>query len=390
MSLTTTIKDTLQDCNLNFLIGSGLSRPFLPTLGQIELLLTALAGREDISTDHSQLIRASLYKKYFDDVICPNLKLLVPVPETAAIRNNYDAFLKTVNSVLLRRKTTIIGKSANLFTTNVDIFIDRSLEDLGLEYNDGFTGRFRPRFTLSNFKKSHFMKSSHYDNTSELPVFNLLKLHGSLSWALNGKNVEFSCDLAHVKEVEGKAIHPDHILEVPDDATIDSLVAAATGKTPDASTEAFLESYEKLLVVVNPTKDKFKHTLLNQTYYELLRLYSNELEKENTVLFAMGFSFADEHIAEITLRSANSNPTLVIYVIAHSSEARDVIEARLGSRAVNANIKVIAPDRAQDGSDSFNYDFENINKRIINPVLHEVESAGSVSGEQEADPQVSQ
>jgi hypothetical protein len=384
---TATIKDTLQDCNLNFLVGSGLSRPFLPTLGKIEQLLTELTERDNISGDTSHLIRASLYKKYFDDVICPNLKVLESSAETTDIRNNYNTFLKTINSVLLRRKTTIIGKSANLFTTNIDIFIDKALEELGLEYNDGFTGRFQPRFGLSNFKKSHFMKSSHYDNTSELPVFNLLKLHGSLSWALSGKDIAFSCDLAHVEQIESKSINPNNILVIPDDATIDSLVAAAAGKSTDASTQAFVDAYEKLLIVVNPTKDKFKHTLLNQTYYELLRLYSNELEKESTVLFAMGFSFADEHISEITLRAANSNPTLIIYVIAYNTETRDVIEGRLGSHAVNANIRVIGPDRLDDGADSFQYDFENINRRILNPVLHEVESVGSVSdGPQAATP----
>lgn len=379
MSITTTIKDTLQDCNLNFLIGSGLSRPFLPTLGPLELLLTGLAGREDISADQSKLIRASLYKKYFDAVICPNLHILASDPATAAVQEHYSTFLRTINSVLLRRKTTIIGKTANVFTTNIDIFIDKALDVLGLEYNDGFAGRFQPHFSLSNFKKSHFIRSAHYDNTSELPVFNLLKLHGSLSWALNDSRVEFSGTLSHVQAVDvaSQAIDPAHIITVPDDATIDSLITAAAGRTPDASTEAFLEAYEKLLIIVNPTKEKFKHTLLNQTYYELLRLYSNELEKENTVLFAMGFSFADEHISEITLRSANSNPTLVVYVIAHSGDARADLEARLASHAVNGNIKIVAPDTAEDGTDVFKYDFATINQKIIGPVLHEVESAGA-------------
>ena len=31
-----TLKDYVQSANINFLIGSGLSRPFLPTLGNIE------------------------------------------------------------------------------------------------------------------------------------------------------------------------------------------------------------------------------------------------------------------------------------------------------------------------------------------------------------------
>lgn len=373
------IKDTIQDCNLNFLVGSGLSRPFLPTLGSIEALLTELEDRDDITAEIKKLIRASLYKKYFDAVIKDNVKVLAADPAADEVRGNYQTFLKAVNSVLLKRKVTLLSKEANIFTTNVDIFLDRALEDMNLEYNDGFNGRFNPKFSLSNFKKSHFKKSLHYDNTAELPVFNLLKLHGSLSWAIENKDVIFSCDLKHVKEIGSKIISPDHILDVPDDATIDSLVAASAGKSVDASTEAFLDAYEQLLIVVNPTKEKFKHTLMNQTYYELLRLYSNELEKENTVLFVMGFSFADEHICEITLRAANSNPTLIIYIIAHSTKAKEEIEARFGkSNIKNNNIEVVGPEQetGEDKTltDKFKYDFATINKDIFGQLLKKVDS----------------
>jgi len=40
-------------------------------------------------------------------------------------------------------------------------------------------------------------------------------------------------------------------------------------------------------MIVNPAKTKFEDTLLNQYYYDLLRIYSNELEKENSVLFVI-------------------------------------------------------------------------------------------------------
>ena len=372
------IRDTIQDCNLNFLIGSGLSRTFLPTLGSIEILLTELAERDNIDPDVKKLIRASLYKKYFDAVIKDNIKVLNSDPATKDVQENYKTFLKAINSVLLKRKVTLLSKEANIFTTNVDIFLDKALEDLNLEYNDGFNGRFNPKFSLSNFKKSHFKKSLHYDNTAELPIFNLLKLHGSLSWAIQDKDVIFSCNLNHIKEVESKTVSSDHILDVPDDATIDSLVTASDGKTVDATTEAFLDAYEKLLIVVNPTKEKFKHTLMNQTYYELLRLYSNELEKENTVLFVMGFSFADEHICEITLRAANSNPTLIINVIAHSTQAKIEIEERFGkSNIKNNNIEVFAPEQETDPEskqmkDKFKYDLATINKEVFGQLLERV------------------
>lgn len=90
----------------------------------------------------------------------------------------------------------------------------------------------------------------------------------------------------------------------------------------------FLNLYDKL-VIVNPTKEKFKFTTLNYIYYELLRMFSNELEKENSVLFVMGFSFADEHIREIVLRVLNANPTLLVCVFAHDDAAELAIKDNL-------------------------------------------------------------
>lgn len=373
------ITDTIESCNLNFLLGSGLSLPYLKTLGTIEALLTELEERDDIEPDTKKLIRVSLYKKYFDGVIAGNIHILDSSNGCETVLDNYLSFLKIINSILLKRKITILSKEVNLFTTNVDVFLEKALEVLSLEYNDGFNGRFKPRFSLSNFKKSRFKKSLHYDNTAELPVFNLLKLHGSLSWEVAQDDVVFSSDLKHIKKLTSLTIAPDHILDCQDDATIDSLIAAAADKTCDGTTDAFLEAYEKLLIIVNPTKEKFKHTLMNQTYYELLRLYSNELEKENTVLFVMGFSFADEHIREITLRAANSNPTLIIYVIAHSSKAKSEIEARFGQNTIkNNNIEVVSPEQQEsaDGApstDKFKYDLSTINEKILKRVLETVD-----------------
>ncbi len=371
------IKDIIQDCNINFLMGSGLSSPYLKTLGSIETLLSELEKRGELDSGVKKIIRASLYKKYFDEVIEKNPNILIPDADVLVVLEQYRFFLKALNSILLKRKVTLLSKEANIFTTNVDIFLEKALEDLNLEYNDGFNGRFEPKFSLSNFKKSHFKKSLHYDNTAELPVFNLSKLHGSLSWEIKNNDVIFSYGLEHIKKVAGKNIDSSKILPISDTSTIDTLIAAATGMAVDPSLDIFMEAYESLLIVVNPTKEKFKHTLMNQTYYELLRLYSNELEKENTVLFVMGFSFSDEHICEITLRAANSNPTLMIYVIAHSAKAKKEIGERFGKNNIkNNNIEIISPEQI-DGSDGlkkdeFKYDFPTINKKIIDVLLHKI------------------
>jgi hypothetical protein len=376
---TDTLKNTIQDCNLNFLLGSGLSCPFLRVLGNIETLLTEVEGAA-IDETQRKIIKTSLYKKYFDEIIAKNLEVLAGGIAANPVLLQYKALLRCLNSVLMKRKVTILSKEINLFTTNIDIFLEKALEELNLEYNDGFNGRFRPTFSLSNFKVSRFKRSLFYDKAAELPVFNLMKLHGSLSWEMEGNDsVIFSVSLKHVKEVAAKPLPADHLIDIPDTATLATLTGALAGKTAGAPTDAFMSAYEKLLLVVNPTKEKFRHTLMNQTYYELLRLYSNELEKENTVLFAMGFSFADEHIREITVRAANSNPTLMVYVIAYTTGAMGEIKDVLDTGGIrNNNVRIFGPDQEDDGHgvmvDKFAYDFANINEKVFADVLHSIEA----------------
>lgn len=379
------LKATMQDCNLNFLLGSGLSSPFLPTLGNYESLLTALDAQTNLSSTRSQLIRASIYKTYFDAVIKRNSLIIDSHASAASVLASYETFLKTLNAILLRRKSTILSKEVNLFTTNIDVFLEKALEDADLEFNDGFNGRFSPKFSLSHFKKTHFKKSLHYDNIAELPVFNLMKLHGSLSWQLNQQSIAFAQGLKQVKTLAGMSLPASSILQVTDNTDIDALVQQSASKQLDRQTEDFLSAYEQMLFIVNPSKEKFKHTLLNQNYYELLRLYSNELEKENTILIVMGFSFADEHIREITLRAANSNPTLMIYIFAHTKAAGDEIQARFPEPdPKNRNIKIIRPPQAkQQGGgghhDKYEYKFKNLNIYVFKPLLDSITAGASGS-----------
>lgn len=171
-----------------------------------------------------------------------------------------------------------------------------------------------------------------------------MKLHGSLTWTRNAKHIGLSYDLKHIGDVAANAIPDAHCVAVAENIDLQALINSAAGKAPTAEMTAFMAAYEKLLVMVNPTKDKFRDTLINQTYYELLRLFANELEKENTVLFVMGFSFADEHIHEIVLRAANSNPTLIVNIFAHSNAAKVEILGRFPSAEIrNNNILVHAP-----------------------------------------------
>jgi hypothetical protein len=212
--MTLPIKDTIQDCNLNFLIGSGLSSPYLRTLGQIETLLTLLE-EAGLPQKQNQIIKCSLYKSYFDGVASKNCDILDGDADAEPSMKAYSEFLKLIQTILFQRKSTILGKEANLFTTNIDIFLEKAIERTGLECNDGFNGRFDPEFAISNFKKAHFRRSPQYDNVSELPTVNLLKLHGSLTWHIEGSDkIVFSSDLGHVRNVQAIDVTPSLLLPV--------------------------------------------------------------------------------------------------------------------------------------------------------------------------------
>ncbi|GLU44752.1 hypothetical protein [Allomuricauda sp. NBRC 101325] len=362
------LKETIQDCNINFLIGSGLSMPYLSTLNNVETLLTQLSNNGTLDVKEKEIIRASILIEYFDNVIYKNIKIVDSVADAnlESVLDHYKLFLKTFNTILYRRKSSLLNKQVNLFTTNIDVFFERAIEETQVEFNDGFSGRFNPIFSLTNFKKSFFKKSLHYDNTTELPVFNLLKVHGSLTWKSDSDSISYS-DLFEVEEVQKirKLIKKGDLIEIDKKTGFAELEAKVKGLKHKSVISNFLKAYDKL-AIVNPTKEKFRNTILNLNYYELLRIFANELEKENTILFAMGFSFADEHVREILLRAANSNPTLLIKVLAHTEKSGKETQKHLFKGNENPkynNIEIITPVKGSE------YDFETINNEIFVKLL---------------------
>lgn len=135
------------------------------------------------------------------------------------------------------------------------------------------------------------------------------------------------------------------------------------------------------MMMVNPRKAKFRESVVDLHFYELMRLYSNALESASALLFCAGFSFADEHIAKITLRAANTNPTLTVIVFAYNADAKTEIENNLNrcGNMLNNNIIVLSPDAfwaAQDedyrarlgNAEPTGFDFATINKYIFRPI----------------------
>ena len=352
-----TLINYLQTANLNFLIGSGASRPFLGVLGKIEEWLTKVSNDNSLSDDQRKLFLASVYRSYCQKAIIGNLTK-TPNDKYEDAKKAYADLLSSLNEIVNRRGTRLISKQINLFTTNVDTLIENAAESLAVEFNDGFRGSVNQVFDESNFRKTIRKASLHFQSVAELPVFNLYKMHGSINWKRLGNDRignDYQLNRVNTINVEMGKIAADGFVETEyDDAGVmkpyeyddllDKVKAKAATLKDFAVYDSFLTAYENL-IMVNPTKHKFQETVMDMHFYELMRLYSNSLEKENTILFVMGFSFADEHIAKLTMRAADSNPTLQVVIFAFSDAEEVSFKKNLHftDSALNSNVTIITP-----------------------------------------------
>jgi len=222
-----------------------------------------------------------------------------------------------------------------------------------IDVNDGFSGKIRPRLDLGEFNTLRFRQGTRYEYRSEIPVVNLFKLHGSAAWRQgDGNDIFFDHGLAQIEGALGlynKA--KSELLEIsnPDQVEVDALITAARDRKLSDSGREFVEAYNALSII-NPEKTKFATTVMNQTYYELIRRFANELEKENSALFVHGFSFRDEHLRDLVLRAARTNPTLQVVVFCHSRAARDQLQLLFPTEQVkNGNILLVAPVAPKEG-----------------------------------------
>ena len=385
------IKKLFQSGRINFLFGSGLSRPYLITLGSIEKWLTDLSLKPD--NEKAAVVRASIYRLYFNEVIWLNHNdAIAAVPADKKIKynqvlNEYQSFLETMNILVTKRHMPLLSKKVNIFTTNIDMFMERAANGRGIELNDGFRGHLETRFEEDNFSKLLTKESVHYQKVSEVPTFNYIKIHGSSNWKEVGANHDITSDdaLNQVKTTHEKlaAMNDDCFVDVSDATkTVDKLLALADPVVAApafdiAPYQEFMAEYEKI-VMINPNKRKFSTSVLDMHFYELLRIYSNALEQPNALLITAGFSFADEHIAQLTLRAANSNPTLQVLIFAFNDGAKAETEANISrvGKCRNNNISVLAPVDISNESnpvpDLTNFDLKSVNEKILKGVANTI------------------
>ena len=323
----TFLRKALASAHLNVLLGSAFSIETVPTLDNRESWFQAVDERLGASPADSfwGVARALLRAEYFYSIMAP-LKGKQPTGVQLA-------FVSAIVELIADRGTTTLPKRVNVFTTNYDSMIELALEQHSIPFNDGFSGRAAPCFDPSTFSRLMCEQSLFMEYVAQVPTVNVLKLHGSLTWRRDGggqvvysgvddtlgRRLAGLCNAISTDVIEGvsklvvgefcdggeKAL--EEIVSGIDECTVGKVLA-------------FGHEYDSTLCIVNPAKRKFEETLLEQSYYDLLRIYANELDRNNALLLVFGFSFADEHIRELTRRAVRSNPKLMVMVSCYTRE----------------------------------------------------------------------
>lgn len=140
-------------------------------------------------------------------------------------------------------------------------------------------------------------------------MINLMKLHGSLNWKSDNDKIILS-NKPLLDETSFNVNQVNEILNIKSfiaDNVDDTLLNIENNIWKDYS--GFMNTLNELSIV-KPSKNKFSETVLEEQYYQMLRIFIQEMERNQSVLIAFGFSFEDEHIRSILKRSL-SNPMVL-------------------------------------------------------------------------------
>lgn len=400
------LKD-IQGKNLNFLIGAGASAGLVDTLNLSELgeSFEDLYSDKELTAKQRAALDLIWFKSWIQDTLITKEKINnIPTNDIEGKKafQNYKRFISNLGD-FLDREGYDKPKRANIFTTNYDSLFELAFDEVSQDqrmiyFNDGSRGFLNRYISTENFNLniSHSAMSDNFQRS--IPTINLLKIHGSITWDLeedkesNNKKIKATINNEVFKEVEATADNIMNSITLKSFPIIDALFLHKRKLTDDEKKIALqslkdelnslneyssndtlanldekpspmLQEFEKVykkLQVVNPTKDKFRETVFQQNYYQLLRMLSFELEKRDSVLIVFGFSFADEHILEIVRRSL-VNPYLKMYIICYDENSKVDLEKKLGSVGPN-KIEFIPYTDIHDGGNYTpigNFDYLN-------------------------------
>ncbi|KZY42010.1 hypothetical protein A3731_11615 [Roseovarius sp. HI0049] len=214
----------------------------------------------------------------------------------------------------LSARDTNLGRT-HLFTLNYDTLFEQAMEELGIQYFDGFSGRTSSRFDPAVYGLDIYYPGDVAEGRVRRfdKFMQFYKLHGSLHWYVDEAGIY-------------RARHRD-------------LSFAASYRKASAQDKALALESETFSGVgsfgILPTSQKFTQTL-GMPYAHLFRLFHARLNQPQTFLLVMGYGFGDEHVTRI-IETALMNPSLVMLVVEPNPDSEIVKRIRryqsLGQRA---------------------------------------------------------
>lgn len=313
---------------LNFLLGSGASKPAIP-------LMKEFKNREDKNASQQLNDRVVSVSKVIGSNIKADrypYKVLENIQNTSA---NYKEFIEKVIQLLELSNSRQSPRSVNIFTTNYDLFIENAIDEVSknkrLIFNDGAKGYLTRYLDSSNFNQVVSYKGLNDNYISEIPSISLIKPHGSVNW---------------LKNKDEEIIVNHKVVNNP--------------------------------MIVKPSGEEEKDTFLSNHFHEMLRVFQLELDKPQSVLFILGFSFQDKHIGKM-IRRALKNPELLIYAFCFSDTDYTNYLQNLKLKSELPNLRILTPA-------DFNDEYRNKIEKLYNftlPNLSKILSAEHLEGKDE-------
>ena len=165
---------------LNFLIGSGASVPAIPLMSSFR--------SNDISDEEANNFLSDKVKEVSKKVLEDTSKASNE-EDIKAVLKRYSEFIKVILQLLYHANSRQVTKNINIFTTNYDLFIEKSLDELmkyeSFIFNDGGNGYFNRILDSANYNKSVAYRGLNDNYLNELPTLSLIKPHGSMNWERN-------------------------------------------------------------------------------------------------------------------------------------------------------------------------------------------------------------
>ena len=301
---------------LNFLIGSGASSPAISLMSQIKKPTTKEIKNLQVSgryLSYEEKEKIAKNEKLIKQIKKVSKRLLNETPNETLDDTQkkklgeFKAFIRSISVILNFSNSRETPREANIFTTNYDLFIEKAIDEVleeenPLVFNDGARGYFTRYLDSSNFNRTVSYEGLNNNYIDELPSLTLIKPHGSVNWEKVGEGED-----AKVK-IRNKVV-----------------------KSP---------------MVVPPTGYEGRDTFMDNHFHDMLRVFQLELDKPESVLFILGFSFQDDHIARM-IRRALRNRSLIIECFCWQDSDEKNYKENLGLNNQNLprNLKFIKPSQ---------------------------------------------